>query len=160
MKHLPDRITFKVWPPHLAALGSTLNLDEVTTVGNRNAYGNFLIQAIVAIQEGDIAEARNKLEKAISRTDGCDLRLAPDGNGPGRDWITGCTVQNLVYATLTDALSLFPSPVDLPCDIFSGPFEVWDLTPGIDFNCSLFPDVFGSELEFLEAGLPACWRDV
>jgi hypothetical protein len=45
MKHLPDRITFKVWPPQLAALGSTLNLDEVTTVGNRNAYGNFLIQA-------------------------------------------------------------------------------------------------------------------
>ena len=37
--------------------------------------------ALVAIQAGDIAEAVNKLEKALARTDGCVLRGSPDGNG-------------------------------------------------------------------------------
>ena len=38
------------------------------------------------------------------RTDGCVLRGDPDGNGPGRDWITDCTAQTEAYNLLTDAL--------------------------------------------------------
>ena len=66
---------------------------------------NVLIQAVVAIQEGDLAEAIDKLRKAIVRTDGCALRDAPDGNGPGRDWITDCDAQAAAYTLLTDALN-------------------------------------------------------
>ena len=52
----------------------------------------------------DLAEAINKLQKAILRTDGCELRGAPDDNGPGRDWITECAAQSSVYGTLNSAL--------------------------------------------------------
>ena len=78
---------------------------QVTTGGNQNAFQNFMIQAIVALQAGDDAEAINKLEKAIARTDGCVLRGVPDGNGPGRDWITDCVAQAVVYNLLNDALN-------------------------------------------------------
>lgn len=81
-----------------------LGPEQVTTEGNQNALMNFLTQATVAVQEGDLAEAINKLQKAISRTDGCALRGAPDGNGPGRDWITSCSDQEAVYASLNSAL--------------------------------------------------------
>ncbi len=64
---------------------SALPPDDVTTKGNQNALTNFLSQTALAIQEGDLAEARNKLQKAIGRTDGCVLRGTPDGNGPGLD---------------------------------------------------------------------------
>lgn len=81
-----------------------LTPEQVTTQGNQNALMNFLTQATVAIQVGDLAEAINKLQKAISRTDGCVLRGAPDGIGPGRDWITDCTEQMAVYGALNSAL--------------------------------------------------------
>jgi len=77
---------------------------EVTTAGNQEAYGNFLSQATVAIQDGDIAAAIDKLEKAISRTDGCALRGAVDGKGQGRDWVTSCAEQDVIYPTLIQAL--------------------------------------------------------
>ena len=44
------------------------------------------------------------VEKALARTDGCALNGAPDGNGPGRDWITDCAEQLAVYASLSEAL--------------------------------------------------------
>ena len=78
---------------------------QVTTGGNQNALQNFLSQAIVALQEGDIAKAIDKLEKAIERTDGCAANGTPDGNGKGRDWITDCDSQAEVYALLNDALN-------------------------------------------------------
>ena len=78
---------------------------QVTTSGNQNALQNFLSQAIVALQEGDIDKAIDKLEKAIARTDGCALRGSPDGNGGGRDWITNCDSQDEVYPLLNDALN-------------------------------------------------------
>jgi hypothetical protein len=77
---------------------------SVTTQGNQNALGNFLSQAITAIQEGEIAEAVDKLSKAIARTDGCVLRGVPDGNGSGRDWITSCNDQAVLYDSLNAAL--------------------------------------------------------
>ena len=85
----------------IVALGS----EQVTTQGNQDALTNFLTQATVAIQEGDIAEAINKLQKALSRTDGCVLRGEADSNGPGRDWITDCGVQMMVYESLDLALA-------------------------------------------------------
>jgi hypothetical protein len=84
----------------------SLSATRVTTKGNQNALGNFLSQAVVAIQEGDLEKARDKLQKTIERTDGCTLRGSPDGNGPGRDWITDCAAQAEVYEALQVALAL------------------------------------------------------
>jgi hypothetical protein len=39
----------------------------------------------------------------MERTDGCVLRGEPDGNGPGRDWITNCGDQIVVYLLLMQA---------------------------------------------------------
>lgn len=78
---------------------------RVTTRGNQRALTNFLSQVIEAIQANDLETARDKLNKAIGRTDGCILRGMPDGNGPGRDWITDCTDQQLVYDILNQALT-------------------------------------------------------
>ena len=83
---------------------SALPVSDVTTPGNQNALGNFMTQAIEALQAGDNAEAISKLNKALMRTDGCVLRGEPDGNGPGRDWITDCAEQAVVYQLLQDAL--------------------------------------------------------
>ncbi|MCH8006538.1 MAG: hypothetical protein IH888_09955, partial [Planctomycetes bacterium] len=83
--------------------------ESVTTQGNQNALTNFLGQAIAAIQVDDIERALFKIDQALERTDGCVLRGEPDGNGPGRDWITDCVDQVLVYAFLIlakEALSL------------------------------------------------------
>lgn len=77
--------------------------DAITNSGNQRALSNFLLQAIQAVQDGDIATAIAKLDSAIARTDGCPLRGAPDGNGPGRDWITDCDAQQTAYDALTDA---------------------------------------------------------
>jgi hypothetical protein len=87
-----------------AAIVAGLPSQSVTTRGNQTAIGNFLAQATVAIQNGDLAEAIDMLEKAIGRTDGCALNGTPDGNGPGRDWVTDCAEQALLYAALTAAL--------------------------------------------------------
>ena len=84
----------------LDCLGLVANLppDHVTTKGNQRALTNFISQSIAAIQEGDIERALRKIDFALERTDGCVLRVEPDGNGPGRDWITDCGEQVLVYA--------------------------------------------------------------
>ena len=74
--------------------------ESVTTQGNQIALSNFLSQAITAIQGGDVDMALRKIDDAIARTDGCVLRGEPDGNGPGRDWITDCGDQAVVYALL------------------------------------------------------------
>lgn len=83
---------------------SPLPPTSVTTGGNQQAFLNFLTQATVAIQSGDVVTARNKLQDAIERTDGCVLRGTPDGNGPGRDWLTDCPAQFVVYELLSAAL--------------------------------------------------------
>jgi hypothetical protein len=77
----------------------------VTNRGNQNALTQFLGNAVVALQSGDLAAARQQLQQAISRTDGCALSGTPDGNGPSRDWITTCAAQNQVYPLLVDALA-------------------------------------------------------
>ncbi len=83
---------------------TALPLGEVTTKGNQNALLKHLANAVQDLQDGEIADAIDKLNKAISRTDGCPLRGSPDGNGPGRDWITDCAVQQEIYELLTAAV--------------------------------------------------------
>ena len=82
---------------------------DVSNRGNQNARIQWLQNAIVALQSGDLAEARDHLEQAISRTDGCALRGAPDGNGSGRDWITTCGAQGQIYQPLVAALAAITS---------------------------------------------------
>jgi hypothetical protein len=80
-----------------------LSADAVTTGGNQNALIQFLSNAVVALQNGNMAGARQQLQQALTRTDGCALRETPDGNGPGRDWITTCEAQARVYPPLVAA---------------------------------------------------------
>lgn len=82
-----------------------LPASDVTTRGNRHALMQSLSHAVMALQRGKGGEARHEMEHAISRTDGCALRGTPDGNGPGRDWITTCSAQEQVYAPLIAALA-------------------------------------------------------
>jgi hypothetical protein len=89
-----------------AALVQGLGAADVTNGGNQNALIKHLSNAVTALQNGDVTAARQQLEAAISRTDGCALQGAPEGNGPGRDWITTCTAQELVYLALRDALTV------------------------------------------------------
>ena len=77
-----------------------LTASQVTNSGNQNAFLNFLSQAIVAIQNDDLATAVDKLTKATGRTDGCVLRGTPDDNGSSRDWITDCDAQAEVYTRI------------------------------------------------------------
>jgi hypothetical protein len=89
----------------VAAHMAELPADAVTTRGNQNALIQLLSHVVVALQSGNLIGARHQLEQAISRTDGCALQGAPDGNGPGRDWITSCEAQEQVYPLLVAALS-------------------------------------------------------
>ena len=73
--------------------------------GNQRALANFLTQAIQRIQEGKLDQATDKLSKAQDRSDGCVLRGVPDGNGPGRDWITDCVAQEAVHVLIDQALA-------------------------------------------------------
>ena len=82
-----------------------LPLPDVTNRGNQNAVMEFLADATAALNAGNLAGARHKIEQAIERTDGCALRGLPDPNGQGRDWIITCAAQGLVYPLLVDALS-------------------------------------------------------
>jgi hypothetical protein len=88
------------------AIMTSLDESQVTTEGNRNALSNFLMQSTVSVQEGDTTDAVDKLDKAIERTDGCVERGSPDGNGPGRDWITDCQAQSEVYEPIDSARNL------------------------------------------------------
>ncbi len=78
---------------------------QVTTEGNQEAFGNLLSGATRDIQNGKDAQAIDKLLKAIERVDGCALRGAPDGNGPGMDWVTDCDEQLAIYDSLMAALN-------------------------------------------------------
>jgi hypothetical protein len=89
----------------VARIVSDLTLSQVTAKGNQTALLNFLRQAVAALQADDFVTAIDKLQKAMERTDGCALRGAPDGNGPGRDWITNCTAQVSIYSLLQAALA-------------------------------------------------------
>lgn len=77
----------------------------MTTSGNQNALIQLLGNVVVALQSGNLPGARQQLQQAISRTDGCALHGAPDGNGLGRDWITTCAAQEQVYSALVAALA-------------------------------------------------------
>ena len=88
-----------------ANLIAGLRPDQVTTKGNQTAIGNFLSQALKDVQKGQKASAIFKINEAIERTNGCQANPGPtpDGNGPGRDWITDCGVQPPILACLRQA---------------------------------------------------------
>jgi len=94
----------------LFSLGDVIEIVEalprasVTTSGNQTALGNFIAQAVEALQAGDVAGAVDKLEKSLNRTDGCVLRGAVDARGSGRDWVTDCLAQEDVYWPLRRTL--------------------------------------------------------
>jgi len=88
-----------------AARVRDLPADAVTTVGNQNALIQLLGNAVVAMQNGNATGAQQQLQQAISRIDGCALQGAPDGNGPGRDWITTCAAQEQIYPLVLAALT-------------------------------------------------------
>ena len=64
-----------------------------------------LSHVVVMLQGGNLTGAQQQLVEAIARTDGCALEGIPDGNGPGRDWITTCAAQEQVYPSLVAALA-------------------------------------------------------
>jgi hypothetical protein len=76
--------------------------------GHRTAFTNLLDQAITAIQGGDFTNAAQKLTSAITRTDGCSLRGAPDAPGQSMDWVSNCAAQTVLYTDLTNALNILP----------------------------------------------------
>lgn len=88
-----------------ANLIAGLGPNQVTTKGNQGALGNFLSEAVKAVQKGQITTAIFKLNEAIERTNGCEVNPgpSPDGNGPGRDWVTDCGVQPPILACLRQA---------------------------------------------------------
>jgi len=88
-----------------AGVIGALPATAVTTGGNQNALIQFLSNASAALNIGDLTAARKQLQQAISRTDGCALRGAPDGNGSGRDWVSSCSAQSQIYPLLLDALN-------------------------------------------------------
>jgi len=85
------------------ALVEALNLSQVTTEGNQNAFGNFLAKAIRELKKGHPDKALKKIEQAIGKTDGCFNNGSPDGKGKSHDWITDCYVQAELYQRLTVA---------------------------------------------------------
>lgn len=89
----------------VASQVEALPRDAVTTEGNQNALIQLLSHVVVMLQGGNLTGAQQQLVEAIARTDGCALEGIPDGNGPGRDWITTCAAQEQVYPSLVAALA-------------------------------------------------------
>jgi len=85
-------------------LVSSLGAGDVTNQGNQTAYVNLLANAVAALQNGQVSTAITKINQAIERSNGCEATGAPDGNGPGRDWITSCAAQAQILAYLRSAL--------------------------------------------------------
>lgn len=85
---------------------ASLPLDSVASRGNKIALTHHLIEAIEQINCGNLLIAEDKIQKAVSRTDGCVLRGSPDESGPGRDWIIDCATQAVIYELLNTALDV------------------------------------------------------
>jgi hypothetical protein len=81
----------------------SIPLTQITTPGNRTALSGLLAQAGRSLNRSDYKAALQKLEQAIERTDGCRRTGQPDGNGPGRDWVTSCAAQAELIARLEAA---------------------------------------------------------
>jgi PKD domain len=85
-------------------LVSSLAAGDVTNQGNQTAYINLLANAVTALQNGQVSTAITKINQAIERSNGCEATGVPDGNGPGRDWITSCAAQAQILSYLRSAL--------------------------------------------------------
>ena len=87
------------------AIVEGLSRNPVTEKGNQKEFCKLMRQTIRELQNGHYSTASRKLGRAIERTDGCALRNTPDTKGNGRDWITVCSAQLLVYNDLNSALN-------------------------------------------------------
>lgn len=89
------------------AVLTALAPSQVTTAGNQTAFGKLLSEAVKALQKGNTATAIEKINDAITRTDGCSRTGAPDVNvrGRERDWITDCSAQATLLTYLRSALA-------------------------------------------------------
>lgn len=86
---------------------SPLSPSQLHAKGSRNAMLNHLHQALAFLNQSspnNDLQALKKVEDTLGRSDGCAERGTPDGNGQGRDWITDCAVQVVVYDCLTQAV--------------------------------------------------------
>jgi hypothetical protein len=82
--------------------------------GQRESLSNEMGTIAHFVNKGQVDQARDKLLKAISRTDGCKLRGAPDPKGNKQvfaaDFVTDCAAQLELYASLTAALEALDTP--------------------------------------------------
>jgi hypothetical protein len=78
----------------------------VINEGHRTALSRLLTDALRASDRGDLTSTRRDLAAAIERVDGCAVRGAPDGAGPGLDWIVGCAEQLPIYHLLASAVAV------------------------------------------------------
>jgi YVTN family beta-propeller protein len=83
---------------------TSLSDDAFDAKGHRNVMCNQLSHAVKDLDKDKLEHAQGDIQQVIERTDGCDLRGSPDGNGQGSDWITDCSDQKALYPLLIDAL--------------------------------------------------------
>jgi len=62
----------------------------VTNRGNQNALQAYLTQAIAALQDGEVDEARKKLTKTPRADRWLRSPENPRWDGQDRDWVTDC----------------------------------------------------------------------
>ena len=83
-----------------------LNRQDYTTRGHRRQLLRLIRRAGAQLQQGNVDRARNRIERAIRRVDGCAANGVPDGPGPGRDWIIDCDAQIGIFSDLSAARAI------------------------------------------------------
>ena len=89
----------------------------MTSKRNQKDLIKLLRQAEREIDKAHYCKAVEKLNLAILRTDGVQLRGKPDPDGDGRDWITDPTAQATIFADLDAARTAITG---LPCGVPPG----------------------------------------
>ena len=80
-----------------------LDRPEYTTRGHRRHLLRLIRRAGTQIQNGNVEQALNRIDRSIRRVDGCAINGVPDGPGPGRDWVVDCPAQLEIHGYLTSA---------------------------------------------------------
>ena len=87
-----------------SCLLSSVDSSVFDAPGHVVALQNHVDQALDRLLDGKLSQAIKKVEDAMERTDGCPLRGTPDGHGSESDWIVDCSVQEVLYEQLLQAL--------------------------------------------------------